>query len=65
MELDYAQYSWILETLSKTKDPLAYFVQSNGFRAADVDMAYEDRGDAKQEWAKMMLALNKYCRFKK
>jgi hypothetical protein len=47
MELDYAQYSWILETLSKTKDPLAYFVQSNGFRAADVDMAYEDRGDAK------------------
>ena len=47
MELDYAQYSWILETLSKTKEPLAYFVQSNGFRAADREKADEERGDVK------------------
>jgi len=43
MELDYAQYSWILETLSKTKDPLAYFVQSKSFTGVDEEMADKER----------------------
>lgn len=66
MELDYAQFSWVLETLSTAIAPLAYFVHGNlNNRGDDVEMLDDEKADVNQALAKFMLAVNKYCCFKK
>ncbi len=49
MELDYAQFSWVLETLSTAIAPLAYFVHGNlRNRDDDVEMIDDEKADVNQ-----------------
>jgi hypothetical protein len=46
MELDYAQFSWVLEILSTAIAPLAYFVHGNlRNRDDDVEMIDDEKAD--------------------